>query len=111
MVSFIITGWIHLSQSTSPIKNTIENTGLVEENGRATPYNSTTELMAPQLDDKAVRETALKYASIVGEFSYLADNTRPYLAYITGKLASATRCPTERHWVALRIAFRYLRHT
>lgn len=42
---------------------------------------------------------------------YIADCTRPYIAFITGALACHTKNPTLRHWHALQYVARYMQGT
>lgn len=51
------------------------------------------------------------YAAAFGVLRYIADCTRPDIAFITGALARHTRDPTMRHWQALQYVTRYLNGT
>lgn len=51
------------------------------------------------------------YAAALGTLRYLADCTRPDVAFITGALARHTKDPTLRHWQALQHVARYLKGT
>ena len=49
--------------------------------------------------------------SAVGALTYLANATRPDIAFATGKLASFNGNPGTKHWKAVQHLFRYLRGT
>lgn len=51
------------------------------------------------------------YAAALGVLRYIADCTRPDIAFVTGALARSTKDPTMRHWRALQYVARYLRGT
>lgn len=51
------------------------------------------------------------YAAALGVLRYIADCTRPDVAYVTGALARCTKDPTMRHWRALQYVARYLKGT
>lgn len=95
-VSYTDNGANFLNQP-SLAQTTVESAGFVETNGRQTPYNSTMELTAPQENDKIIMETKFKYATVLEDLLYLADRSRPNLAYIIGKPATALQNPTVRH--------------
>lgn len=103
--SYTNNGAIFLNQ-LSLAQTTIDSAGLVEPNGRKTPYNSRMELTESQENYKIMMEMRFKYASIVGYFRYLAYSTGPDFAYITATLYKALQKPTARHWEALKIFFR-----
>lgn len=47
----------------------------------------------------------------MGYFRYLTDCTRPYLAFIVGKLGAGNTTPTARHWKIIKAAIRYVQAT
>ena len=51
------------------------------------------------------------YAAAVGGLRYLADMTRPDIAYAVGQLAKYLLNPGFTHWTALRRVFQYLQST
>ena len=51
------------------------------------------------------------YAAAVGALRYLADMTRPDLAYAVGQLARYLLNPGFTHWTALKRVFQYLQST
>lgn len=66
------------------------------------PYLSVTELNSATDEDKLMPNTMEKYQKLIGDLRYLNDNTRPDVEYVTDKLVDATKCPTKRHWEALK---------
>lgn len=52
-----------------------------------------------------------RYAELVGSLMYLANQTRPDIAYAVGKLARRMSCPTEADWRAAKGCLRYLQGT
>lgn len=93
------------------VRTTIANADMSSANGKLTPYTYQNDLHAPCPDDTHMPHTIDKFRQIVGDMRYLADSTRPDLAFITTKLGAAMHAPTARHWAALKAAIRYLIHT
>jgi hypothetical protein len=55
--------------------------------------------------------TNTAYRGIVGELRYLADKTRPDIAYACGQLAKHCQDPRREHWTAVKNVLSYLRGT
>jgi len=51
------------------------------------------------------------YLSAIGALMYLANNTRPDIAFAVNLLARNSAAPTKRHWVGVKTVFRYLNDT
>ncbi|KAL8096581.1 hypothetical protein AgCh_037515 [Apium graveolens] len=51
------------------------------------------------------------YLSAIGALMYLANNTRPDIAFAVNLLARFSSDPTKRHWDGIKHIFRYLRGT
>ena len=51
------------------------------------------------------------YLSAVGALMYLANSTRPDIAFAVNMLVRHSAAPTKRHWVGVKIIFRYLNGT
>ena len=51
------------------------------------------------------------YLSAIGALMYLANNTRPDIAFAVNLLARFSSCPTKRHWKGIKHILRYLRGT
>jgi hypothetical protein len=56
-------------------------------------------------------KTTTAYRGVVGELRYLADKTRPDIAYAVGQLARHLQDPRQEHWIAVRNVLSYLRGT
>ncbi|UYV67664.1 hypothetical protein LAZ67_5001520 [Cordylochernes scorpioides] len=59
-------------------------------------------------DDNCEQHT---YQEALGMLMFLAVNTRPDIAYITGKLSQYSKQPKQIHWTAIKRVMRYLRGT
>ncbi len=62
-------------------------------------------------NEERLDEAINPYIHAVGHIRYLADCTRPDISHVTGILGRYTKCPTMRHWQALRRVLDYLRST
>lgn len=51
------------------------------------------------------------YLSAIGALMYLANNTRPDIAFAVNLLARYSSTPTKRHWNGVKHILRYLRGT
>ena len=51
------------------------------------------------------------YLSLIGALMYLANSTRPYIAFAVNLLARHNSSPTKRHWVGGKQILRYLNGT
>lgn len=81
-------GSIALSQRLLMYK-TLQDAGLLDVNGKATTYLNDTLYHGPGTNDVLFMDTLDKYRCIVGELRYISDSTRPYIAYIVGRLGAA----------------------
>lgn len=73
---------------------------LVDPHGQQTarsPYIYRLDLSPGRYHERQLSRMRLRYSSAVGMLRYLVDSTRPYLAFITSALATATAAPNERH--------------
>ncbi|KAM2709368.1 hypothetical protein EV2_047063 [Malus domestica] len=52
-----------------------------------------------------------EYSQMIGSLMYIANKTRPDIAYAVGRLSRYTHNPSKEHWNALRRVFKYLRGT
>ena len=52
-----------------------------------------------------------KYAQIIGSLLYLANRTRPNIAYAISRPSRYNSNPSISHWTALERVFRYLKST
>jgi hypothetical protein len=51
------------------------------------------------------------YLSVIGALMYLANDTRPDIAFVVNLLARFNSAPTKRHWSGVKRILRYLRGT
>jgi hypothetical protein len=51
------------------------------------------------------------YLSVIGALMYLANNTRPDIAFAVNLLARYSAAPTMRYWNGVKDVLRYLRGT
>ncbi|KAK9150854.1 hypothetical protein Syun_009163 [Stephania yunnanensis] len=65
------------------------------------PHESDEELLGPEVP----------YLSAIGALMYLANCTRPDIAFVVNLLARYSSSPTRRHWNGVKHIFRYLRGT
>jgi hypothetical protein len=107
---------VHRKDGTYKLTQTVFIDELVEKYGLAeaapvkTPMTVSDDKRAVHPEDKMM-EKPKEYQAAVGALMYLATQTRPDIAYATGKLARVMIMPTERHWkMAMRI-IKYLGST
>ena len=65
----------------------------------------------PREDDKEILGPETPYLSAIGALMYLANNTRPDIAFAVSLLSRYSSTPTRRHWNGIKHLFRYLRGT
>ena len=65
----------------------------------------------PREDNEEVLGPEVPYLSAIGALMYLANCTRPDIAFATNLLARFSSSPTRRHWNGIKHVFRYLRGT
>lgn len=103
-------GRVALSQRLL-IDKTLKGAGMLNCNGKRTPFPADTPYHAPDNDDDHLPDTVDLYRKLVGELRYIADSTRPDITFVTGRLGAAMDNPTVRHWNIMKATLRYLRHT
>lgn len=96
-----LNGTIALSQLVH-IDKTLNDAGMLRANGKHTPYPNNTSYHPPTPQDIELPERQENYMQLVGDLRYIADCTRPDLAYIFGLLGAALSRPTVRHWNMLK---------
>lgn len=90
----------------------IHNMNMAHANPSYTSYPCGIDLDPPHESDEQLSTQRRKlFQETIGELWYLGDCTRFDLAYITAKLARATKSPTARHWNIVKHVIRYLIHT
>ena len=65
----------------------------------------------PQEDNEEILGPEVPYLSAIGALMYLANCTRPDIAFAVNLLARYSSEPTKRHWKGIKHIFRYLRGT
>ena len=65
----------------------------------------------PAEDNEEILGPEVAYLSAIGALMYLANCTRPDIAFSVNLLARFTSSPTRRHWSGIKQIFRYLRET
>jgi hypothetical protein len=65
----------------------------------------------PKEEDEQGLGPEVPYLSAIGALMYLANCTRPDIAFAVNLLARYNAVPTRRHWVGVKIILRYLKGT
>ena len=89
----------------------LEDFGMQECNASPTPYISGLNMEPLQHNEHPLDTNKYHLSSGVGALRYLADCTRPDLAFVVGNLARNLSKPSMRHWQAFKHILRYLRGT
>ncbi|BBH02980.1 transposable element gene [Prunus dulcis] len=97
---------ISLSQS-STIEKMLKKFNYFECKPTPTPYDPNVHLKKNQGEPFS----QLKYSQMIGSLLYIANKTRPDIAYAVGRLSRYTHNPSKEHWNALERVFKYLRGT
>jgi len=62
----------------------------------------------PRDDGEELLGPEVPYLSAIGALMYLANSTRPDIAFAVNLLARHSAAPTKRHWTGVKNIFRYL---
>ena len=104
--------WIHQEAYTTRLLNKL---GMSNRNPRALPIAAGTVLKSTEHDLDRYQEVgedqAVIYRTIVGSVIYLANCTRPDIAYTVGQLARMMARPNENHLTITKQLLRYLKGT
>jgi hypothetical protein len=65
----------------------------------------------PQEEGEEILGPEVPYLSAIGALMYLANSTRPDIAFAVNLLARHSAKPTQRHWTGVKNIFRYLNGT
>ena len=65
----------------------------------------------PKESDEEILGPEVAYLNAIGVLMYLAQCTRPYIAFVVNLLARFSSEPTRRHWNGIKHIFHYLRGT
>jgi hypothetical protein len=65
----------------------------------------------PNDEGEEILGSEFPYLSAIGALMYLANNSRPDIAFAVNLLARYSAAPTKRHWTGIKNIFRYLNGT
>ena len=65
----------------------------------------------PKEPDEEILGPKVPYLNAIGTLMYLAQCTRPDIAFAVNLLARFSSEPTRRHWNGIKYIFRYLQRT
>jgi hypothetical protein len=65
----------------------------------------------PPDEEEEILGPQVPYLSAIGALMYLANSTRPDIAFAVKLLARHSAKPTKRHWVGVKTVLRYLNGT
>jgi hypothetical protein len=65
----------------------------------------------PKYEDEELLGPEVPYLSAIGALMYVANCTRPDIAFAVNLLARHSAAPTKRHWAGVKSIFRYLQGT
>src|SRR6266852_5279991 len=101
-------GKVIISQKQS-IQRILEKHGLADANSALMPLDPGTKIL-PNPDGNEGNWSNF-YAQLIGELQFVANSTRPDIAYAVNRLASYTANPSMQHVAALKRVLRYLAGT
>ncbi|XP_074346160.1 secreted RxLR effector protein 161-like [Apium graveolens] len=67
------------------------------------------DVFRPREENEEILGPEVPYLSAIGALIYLANNTRPDIAFLVNLLARHSSAPMQRHWSGVKHIFRYLR--
>jgi hypothetical protein len=70
-----------------------------------------TDVLGPKRANEEVLNSKYPYKEAIGALQYLANCSRPDIAFATSVLARYTSEPTKRHWIGIKRVLRYLAGT
>ena len=91
------------------IKSILEREGLSGINSVGTPLDSNVKLEPNPDGNEGSRSNS--FAKLLGELQFLANCTRPDIAFTVNRLASYTANPSLQHFAAIKRVLRYLAGT
>jgi hypothetical protein len=71
-------------------------------------FKKDTNPFRPKEEGEEVLGQEYPYLSVIGALMYLANNTKPDIAFIVNYLARHSAAPTMRHWNGIKNIMRYL---
>lgn len=93
------------------IDKKLKDAGMLNANGKHTPFPNNTEYHTTTSDDIELPDTVEKFWKLVGDLPYIADSTRPDIVYVVGRLGTAMSKPTVRHWNIMKEVLRSIEKT
>ena len=69
------------------------------------------DVFRPRDEREEILGSEFPYLSLIGALMYLANSTRPYIAFAVNLLARHSAAPTKRHWVGGKQILRYFNGT
>ena len=99
---------IKISQKKS-IQTILERQGLADANTVQMPLDPTVKILPNPEGNEGNRSNS--YAQLLGELQFIANSTRPDIAFAVNRLASYTANPSMQHQTALKRILRYLAGT
>ena len=75
------------------------------------PLDTNKHPFRPKKDDEMILDPKVPYLSAIGALLYLAQCTRPDIAFPVNLLARYSSAPMRRHWNGIKHILRYLRGT
>ena len=69
------------------------------------------DIFRPREDNEELLGPEVPYLSVIGALMYLANNTRPNIAFPVNLLARYSSSPTKRHWNGVKQVLRYFQGT
>lgn len=96
------------------IENILERFGMTDAKPVATPLNPSEKLtkeFCPRNDEEKAKMAKIPYQEAVGCLNYLAQSTRPDIAFAVHVLSRFNSNAGEKHWQAVKHLLRYLRGT
>ena len=88
-------------EKANPLSTPMVVRSLSVEKDPFRPYEENEKVLGPEVP----------YLSAIGALMYLANCTRPDIAFAVNLLARFSSSPTKRHWNGIKHVFRYLRGT
>ena len=106
---------IHVPQSQY-IRQSVKAYNQCGPSGRLKPYSTPMDSRVPYTKSQcpapesgeATRMKSMPYRELIGTLLWVANGTRPDIAYAVGTLSKFTNNPVEMHWKALLLVLGYL---
>lgn len=108
-----LTGKLRLSQ-TKYVKDLINKFYLNDAKGALTPFEASLKIskdLGPHNDEERLEMQKKPYRELVGGLIYLANATRPDIAFAANALSRFCSDPGVSHWLLAKRTLRYLKST